>query len=75
MIAAGILHSRRFRLWWCVALALVLLPGCAGWRPWKNKQKAALLAQKSGPNANQRIATMRADAKLAQVDLFKHLDC
>ena len=38
MIAAGILSSRRFRLWLCLALALVLLPGCAGWRPWKNKE-------------------------------------
>lgn len=66
MIAAGILSSRRFRLWLCLALALVLLPGCAGWRPWRNKEKAALLAQKYGPNANQRIATLRADAKVAQ---------
>jgi hypothetical protein len=62
MIAAGILPFRRCRLWWCLALALLLLPGCAGWRPWKNKEKAALLGLdvllKNRPRALAAAATV-----------------
>lgn len=51
-----------------VALAAVaiLLSGCAGWRPWRNREKEARLAEKYGATAKQRIETLQADAKKAK---------
>ena len=51
-----------------VALAALtlLLPGCAGWRPWRDREKQTRLAEKYGATAKQRIETLHADAKKAK---------
>lgn len=50
----------------CLLVALVAAPGCAGWRPWRNREKEARLAEKYGQTAKQRIETLQAEAKKAK---------
>ena len=50
----------------CLLMALFAAPGCAGWRPWRNREKEARLAEKYGPTANQRIETLEQQAKKAR---------
>lgn len=48
-----------------------LLPavtGCSGWLPWTSSDKAAKNAELYGPTANQRIESLRADAKQAKAE-------
>ena len=40
--------------------------GCAGWRPWRNRDKESRLAEKYGSTANPRIETLQKDAKKAK---------
>lgn len=49
-----------------IAIQSLLVPGCAGWRPWRDRAKEARLAEKYGATANQRIETLRADAATAK---------
>lgn len=51
---------------WAVVLQALLVPGCAGWRPWRDRAKEARLAEKYGATANQRIETLRAEAAKAK---------
>ena len=48
------------------AAAAICFSGCAGWRPWRNRDKEARLAEKYGATAKQRIETLHADAKKAK---------
>ena len=50
----------------CLLVALVATSGCAGWRPWRNRDKEARLAEKYGPTANQRIDSLDEQAKKAR---------
>jgi len=61
------LHSR----WFILQIAVVMtaigpLAGCSGFAPWKNDEKAARNAELYGPTANQRIKTLREQAKTAK---------
>ena len=38
----------------------------AGWRPWRNREKEARLAEKYGPTAKQRIESLQEQAKKAK---------
>lgn len=59
---------RRIPPVWLLALAgsALLLPGCAGWRPWRNREKEVRLAEKYGSTANQRIASLAEGKKKAK---------
>jgi HEAT repeat protein len=48
------------------ALAGTIFPGCAGWTPWKDPQKAQRNAELYGPTANQRIKTLQEQAQAAK---------
>lgn len=50
----------------CLLVALLAAPGCAGWRPWRNREKEARLAEKYGPTAKQRIETLDEQSKKAK---------
>jgi hypothetical protein len=50
----------------CLLAAVVATPGCAGWRPWRNREKEARLAEKYGQTAKQRIETINVEAKKAK---------
>ena len=50
----------------CLLVALLAAPGCAGWRPWRNREKEARLAEKYGPTAKQRIESLQEQAKKAK---------
>lgn len=49
-----------------IVVLTLSLPGCAGWRPWRDRAKEARLAEKYGATANQRIETLHADAAAAK---------
>ncbi len=51
-----------------VMACAVVLPasGCAGWRPWRNREKEARLAEQYGATANQRMESIHAQAKKAK---------
>lgn len=49
-----------------IFLLMPLVPGCAGWSPWKTSDKAARNAELYGPTANQRIKTLEDEAKIAK---------
>ena len=50
----------------CLLVALLAAPGCAGWRPWRNRETEARLAEKYGPTAKQRIETLDEQSKKAK---------
>jgi len=64
----SITPSSRFRprAVWIGALLVLLLPGCAGWRPFQKWERAAKDKEKYGPTADARIKDLAARSKAAK---------
>jgi len=55
-----------FRVACAALLAIPVLTGCAGWQPWKSREKAARDQEKYGPTADTRIKQLAARSKAAK---------
>ena len=53
---------------WMLLVALVVLPGCAGWKPFQSWQKSTKDRDKYGPTADARIKELAARSKAAKAE-------